>query len=420
MREIPVESPEATSLDNGLRVMAVRRPSAPVVGTILLYGAGSIRDPESLSGLAHLSEHMMFRGSERYPDGAVDELTNRLGGANNAVTTNDYAAYYFVFPRETWSTALDIEADRMSGCLMDRLAFETERSIAVEERQMLDDEPDAVVDEAVEGMAFASHPYGLPVVGVLEDLERATLEDVRGFYETWYTPGNAVLAVAGDVDPAEVLDEAAARFSGSAGRAPTSGGGEPGAEPEQTEPRAARLRCDGGIARMSIGYRCPPVSGDDSPAVDLVSAILGTGRSSRLYRRLVAGDGDVNDVSVDRMLQRHPGLMIVSAELSQEGDLRACESAILKEIAGLARDGPTPDELERAKSLWRLDRSMGRESSLGMAGYLAFWEFVGGWDSGQAYEKRVSAATAGDVARAARVYMDPEARNSVWMAPATK
>jgi zinc protease len=413
------QTPRATTLENGLRVVCALRPRATVVAVLILYGAGSLRDPTGLSGLAHLAEHMMFRGSARFPDGAVDDITNRLGGVNNAVTTNDYAAYYFVFPKESWRVALDIEADRMTSCLLDEAAFATERNIAVEERQMVDDEPEAVLDEALQRIAFERHPYGLPVVGLLADLERAGLGDLRRFYESWYAPCNAVLAVAGDVAPELVL-EAASSSMASIAEAGRRGRcfEPPEPEPTQHAPRSVRIRRDSGIPRVSVGFRCPAVLQADSPALDLVAVILGTGRSSRLYGRLVASGGDVNDVSVDRMLQSHESLLTVTAELSEHGDLEACEHAVVDEIRRLARSGPSLDELSKAKLLWRLERSLGCETSLGLAGHLAFWEFEDGWERGERYERLVLSATRDDVARVAAAYLNPDVRNSAWMLPA--
>ncbi|MBD3347955.1 MAG: hypothetical protein GF400_02015 [Candidatus Eisenbacteria bacterium] len=419
MTVVSRSDPYSTTLDCGLRVVCARRPGAPVVAVVMLYGAGSVRDPSGLSGLAHLTEHMMFRGTTRFADGAIDELTNRLGGANNAMTTNDYTAYYFVFPVESWTVGVEIEIDRMSNCLLDAVAFETERSIAVEERQMLDDEPEAILEEALEKAAYGSHPYGLPIVGLMEDLERATRDDLRRFYETWYAPSNAVLSVAGDVQPDRVLELAG---SACASAAPASSRSMPdvsGKAPGRAAPTNVRLSRDSGIARLLVGFRCPEALHEDSPAMELVAAVLGSGRSSRLYRRLVAGTPDVNDVSVDRMLQLYPGLFTVSADLSVGGDLSACEDAIMGELVELAAAGPSVEEVAKAKRLWLMERSLGLESALGLAGHLAFWKFVGGLPAGDEHARRVLAATPDDVARVTGVYLSPESRNSVWMTPET-
>lgn len=405
--------------------MSVRREAVPVVAVLLLYRAGSVSDPEGLTGLSHLTEHMMFRGSSGFPDGSIDELTNSLGGVNNAMTTSDYVAYYFVLPRENWRVALEIEADRMASCLLENAAFETERRIAIEERRMLDDEPESVLDEALESLAFEEHPYRFPVVGVLEDLERISLGDLRTFYEKHYRPDNAVLVVVGDVGVDDVERAARESFRSPHSGAATAGGGarapslsreiDVPVERPQLAPRNAMVRRESGIPRVTVGFHCPEATHADSLALEVASVLLGSGRSSRLYRRLVAPAGDVNEVSVGRMLQRYPGLFTVTAELSEGGDVGRCERAILDELDVLSRVGPSPEELEKAKRLWRLDHSLGRESSLGLAGFLGFWELLGRWELGEEFDAGTSDVTCEDVARAAGRYLDPQLRNSAWM-----
>ncbi len=408
------EEPRRTRLSNGLTLLCVRRPGTPVVGVLMLYRAGSVRDPDGLKGLAHLTEHMMFRGSSRFPDGAIDELTNSLGGVNNAMTTTDYTAYYFVFPRENWRAALELEADRMSTCVLDEKAFEAERNIAIEERQMLDDEPESVLDEELERLAYGSHPYGFPVVGLSPDLSRTMVSDLRAFYEEHYGPSNAVLAIVGDVEVEEMEDATRDIFGALGGEARDSLPPIP-REPRQETPRQTELTRESGIPRLSIAFHCPEAAHPDSPALEIAAVLLGTGRSSRLYAHLVASGGDVNEVSAGRLLQRYPGLFTVTAELSEGGDIEACERLVLEEISELARRGPTQSELEKAGRLWRLDHLLGTETSLGLAGFVGFWELLGDWELGGDFVREVAAVTREDVSRVVSAYINPDTRNTAWM-----
>ncbi len=408
------ERPSRTILRNRLRVVALPRPDSPVVAVLVMYAAGSVRDPEGLTGLAHLTEHMMFRGSRRFGDGVVDALTNSVGGVNNAMTTNDYAAYYFVLPRESWRVALEIEADRMTGCVMDGAAFETERSVAIEERRMLDDEPEAALDEALELMSYDRHPYRYPVVGLLSDLESVTHDALVSFYRSNYTPDNAVVVVVGDVDPDGVVKTARACFEGLAPADPAEAA-PPDPDPERRSPRHVVLERGSGIPRLALGFRCPGAEHPDSPAVELATAMLGSGRSSRLYTRLVADGGDVNEVSVGRALQRYPGLLTITAELSEGGDMESCEAAILEELRRLAGEAPPQAELEKARLQWRLDHSVSRESSLGMAGFLGYWELLDRWELGRDFDAATQAVEPQDVSRVAGLFLDPELRNSAWL-----
>ena len=195
-----IPTPRKAVLESGLSILTVTRRDIPLVAVLLTYRAGSLFEPAGKTGLAHLTEHMMFRGTPSRPQGEIDRLTGRLGGTNNAMTTADHALYYFILPSEHWWTAVAIEADRMFHCEMTEAAFATERRVAIEERRMLDDDPEALAYETIDALAFGDHPYRYPVVGVAEDLERLTLEDVRSFYAARYAPDTAVLSVVGDVE----------------------------------------------------------------------------------------------------------------------------------------------------------------------------------------------------------------------------
>jgi zinc protease len=407
--------PHRCVLPNGLTVLSVPRPASPAVAILIIYRAGSLHEPPGRTGLAHLTEHMMFRGTPRRPDGAIDDLTNGLGGINNAMTTSDYAAYYFALPEDHWRVALSIEADRMCCCDMAPAVFETERRITIEERKMLDDDPESVLDEALEGLAFRRHPYRFPVIGLLPHLETISVGDLRDFYETRYVPGNAVLAVVGEVDVAEVEDVAGEAFGGIPSR-PASEPDVP-AEPKQTEPRALSLARDVCVPRLSLAFHCPEAANPDSLPLDVLATLLASGRSSRLYRNLVAGDADVTEVSATRLLQRDPGLFTISAELSPGGDPLACENAILEVLADLRREGVPARELDKARNLAALDRWLGQETSLGVAGFLGFWELIGGWELGVEFEERLTRVTAEEVAGALDAHFDPETRSSAWLVP---
>jgi len=270
---------ERTLLENGLTVLTVELNDHPLVATVMLYGAGSVDEPVGKSGLAHLMEHMMFRGTREHPAGAIDLLTGRLGGLNNAVTTHDTTSYYFVMPAAEWRTPLALEADRMTGCELSEAAFEAERRIALEERGMLDDDPEALADEELDRIAFGTHPYARPVVGERKDIEHLSVEDLVTFYATHYSPSNAVLVVCGDVRADEVRSAAEECF---------------GSLPEGTlairEPRGARrtehvrrhrtIEERHAVPQVVMAFPCPPAVDPMTPALDVVASLLASGRSS--------------------------------------------------------------------------------------------------------------------------------------------
>ena len=407
-----------TVLPNGLTVLVCPWSESPTAAVLIIYGAGSVHEPPGCTGLAHLTEHMMFRGTPDRPEGAIDELTNAMGGVNNAMTTGDYAAYYFAVPGEHWREAIAVEADRMHRCEMGADAFETERRIAIEERKMLEDDPEAMLDEALEALAFRRHPYGLPVVGLLPHLESATVDDLRSFYRTRYVPANAVLVVVGDVD-AEVVGESAAELFSDVPRSPVPPSEAP-VEGPQTEPRSLALEREASVPRLSVGFHCPGAVNADSATLSVLAALLASGRTSRLHSRLVTGEGTATDVCVSHILQKDPGLLTISAELAPGERPGACEGVILRVLAELRRDGLSGGELDRARRHAVLDAWLGRETPLGLAGFLGFWEQLGGWELGVEFEERLIGVEADDVTAVLDAHLNPETRSTAWLVDPTR
>ncbi len=418
-------SPRKAVLPNGLVLLTVTREESPIVAVLLMYRAGSLYEPPGKTGLAHLTEHMMFRGTPARPQGGIDQLTGRLGGTNNAMTTCDHALYYFVLPSEHWVAPLSIEADRMFHCDFSREAFETERRVAIEERMMLDDDPETMLYEAVDALAFNAHPYRYPVIGLIDDLTGITLGDLRSFYSERYRPEEAVLAVVGGASHDEVLSEVGELFgaapltlAGEAAARAGAAGGEPRpADPPPTEPRRTVLSGLSPSPEVVVAFRTPEARHEDTPALELLSALLSAGRSSLMYTRLVDDLGVATEVSASKIPQTEPGLLYLSASLHPDVSPEAVENEILDIVSGLVRSGVSEDGLSRAKNLTRVDLMLGRETSLGQAGAIAFWECMGNWRFGDEHERRIELASAADVRRVAGRYLDPSTRSSAWLVP---
>jgi len=415
----------------------VTRRRLPVVAALIMYRAGSLYEPHGKSGLAHLTEHMMFRGTPTRPQGDIDRLIGRVGGANNAVTTSDHATYYFTLPSEHWATPLAIEADRMWNCDLDETTFGTERRVALEERAMLDDDPEALAFEAVDSLAFEGHPYEYPVVGLSSDLEGMTVDDVRDFYDDRYRPAEAVLAVVGDVREDQVAAEVERLFAKGAqvprasavtarlertdgeavARRATAAGvdARPGAR--GSGPRRTTLSGASPVPRVVLGYMTPEAMHEDTAALELLCAVLSSGRSSVLYRELVDGSGVATEVSAYKLPQVEPGLLYVGATLNAGESPERCEDRLTGLIGDIVRDGVSEAAMERARNLTLVDVMIGRETCLGVAGAVAFWESLGGWRLGRDHEERLSRVTSDDVRRVAEAYLDPDGRSSAWLVP---
>jgi len=417
VHEVPLSSirPRKTVLTNGLVLLTVTREDSPIVASLLMYRAGSLYEPAGKTGLAHLTEHMMFRGTQARPQGWIDRLTGQLGGTNNAMTTCDHALYYFVLPSEHWAIPLEIEADRMFHCKFGPEAFETERRIAVEERMMLDDDPETLVYEAVDTLAFDRHPYRYPVVGLMHDIKGLTQDDLQGFYADRYRPDEAVLAVVGGLEHDRVRAEVESLFSAACDAREADAGAVE--DPAITEPRRSVLRGLSPSPEVVLAFRTPAAVHEDTPALELLAALLCSGRSSLMYARLVDDLGMATEVSASRIPQTDAGLLYVSASLHSGVSPERCEDEILKLVSGLVESGVSENGLSRARNLTRVDLMLGRETCLGQAGAVAFWECLGDWRLGEEHETRLEGVTAADIRRVASIYLDPAGRSSAWLVP---
>ncbi len=407
-------SAQEAVLDNGLRVVVVPFDGWPAAATLVTYRAGSLQEPEGCAGIAHLMEHMMFRGTDAFPGGVVDATTARLGGVNNAVTTTDYAAYYFLLPGEGWRSALEIEADRMRCCRLDERTLEVERRVALEERRMATDEPESVLDEALDAAMFCPHPYGRPVMGLSTDIASITSSDLRAFYASRYAPGNASVIVSGGVEPSSVLDVCEGLFGGIPSADPAATGPS---STERPKPTRRGLTSDWSVPRIAVGFATPAATHRDSPALELLVSLLASGRSSRLYDRLVRADGIATEVGCSRLLQREPGAFTISAALHPATPTARAEEAIVDVLSSIASGRITDEECRKAQRLAWTDLAVAHETSLGVAATLGMWEAIAGWRAGLEFERRLELVEPDELAGVTADYLAPESMTVVTMEP---
>ena len=274
---------------NGFELVLVPNRQAPIVTTVLVYRAGGRDEPPGASGAAHFLEHMMFKGSARYGPGEIDRRTQALGGINNAFTSHDSTAYYFAFASDRWGEALAIERDRMTALTLDPAEIASERQVILEELAMYRDDPWDALELAVQEELFAPHPYGVPVLGLEEDLKAMDRERLAAFHRSLYRPANALLVVAGDIG-----DPGAARAAVEAAFGDVDGGSAPRpALAAVHSPRTARRvekrveSEESEVARLLLAFAVPPPEHPDYPGLRLLATALGGGRSSRLHRAFV-------------------------------------------------------------------------------------------------------------------------------------
>jgi len=348
---------EESLLDNGLTVCLARNRQAPLVSAALFYRAGCRDEEPGLGGLAHFLEHMMFKGSPAYGPGEIDRLTQRLGGSNNAFTSHDVTAYYFTFAADRWPVALAIEADRMCALTLDPEEVASERQVILEEIAMYRDDPWDALELATLAALWGDHPYGRPILGTEEALERAGREELASFHARCYRPDRAVLVLAGDLD-ASALERARDAFAaiprGVEERAPLARPIVPAAE-RRVE------RQHGEVARMLLALPAPPPDAPGHAELRVLAATLALGRSSRLQRELVEEGELCLSVAVGVGEGAAASTFTIAAELLPGVDPGEVERRMRAALAELGERPLGDEELDRVRHVVQADWVYGHE-----------------------------------------------------------
>jgi zinc protease len=401
---------EAT-LDNGLRVLLLQDHRSPLVSFQVWYRVGSRNERPGATGLAHLLEHMMFKGTTAYGPRMFATLIEQSGGQDNAFTSQDYTSYFVTIAADKLDLVVALEADRMRNLLLDAKDFESERLVVMEERRTrTEDDPEGFLGEELSAIAFVAHPYRSPIVGWMEDLRGLRVEDAREFYRTYYVPNNALVVAAGDFKAPELLEKIRRAF----GAIPRAADPPPVrvVEPRQNGERRVTVRKEAQLSPVFIGYPVPNFRSPDAPALELLSTILSEGRSSRLHRRLVyerqialnAG-GDYSYFSAD------PNLFWFFATALPGQTPEALERALMEEVERLKTEPVSAAELERAKNQIEAAFVFRQDSVYSRASLLARFELIGGWRLRDQFVPAIRAVTAADLQRVARAHFPDERRN---------
>jgi zinc protease len=338
---------ERRTLDNGLTVVAERRGLGPVVFSGVVYGVGSRDERPGMTGISHLLEHMMFKGTEKYGKGEVAALVERNGGELNAFTSEDVTMYYEVFARDRWELALEIEAERMVNLRLDAAELESERQVVLEERAMYLDIPSVELGEELLAAAFRESPYRWPIIGWESDIRSMSRDDLAAHYERWYTPGNASLVVVGDVDPDGVFAAAERRFGGIAPR--TVPARRIPREPELKGRVHLALERTTALPHLQILFRAPELRTRDSEALAMLANVLSGSRTSRLDLALLETNR-AGDVQVHYHPKHDPSPFTVIVEGHPDVPLDEVEDILWREIEAVAARDVDPDELDRARN----------------------------------------------------------------------
>jgi zinc protease len=393
------------TLANGLNVLFLADHKAPIATVQVFYHVGSKDEHVGIRGVAHMFEHMMFKGSDHVPPEEHARLLKEVGGQVNAFTVEDLTAYHDTVPPSYVGFALELEAERMRHLKLIQSTVSSERQVVEEEKRLrVDNDPIGKAIEKFRALAFVKHPYNWTPIGTIEDLEKVTPADCQRFYDTYYQPNNATLIVVGDVVETEVRKLIDQHF-GPIPRGPTPVRAAV-EEPPQTAPRAETLRIEVQIPVVVGGYHIPRAADPDIPALEVLAAVLSGGESSRMHQRLVRKEHLAIAAGGAAEVLEHPGLFLVYAAYLPDRDA-ARVWAVLSEEVGRVRETPvTADELDKAKNELAAAFVFGLQTVDGVAGALGRAQYVeGDWKRFVEGATRYLAVTAVDVQRVAKKYL---------------
>jgi zinc protease len=394
------------TLANGLTVITAQERSNPTVAIQVWYKVGSKDDPDKRSGFAHLFEHLMFKSSKNMRDEQMDRLTEDVGGWNNASTSDDVTNYYEVVPSNYLETLLWAEADRMGSLNVTDKNFPSERDVVKEEfNTSVLAPPYGRLFYAIDKNSFSVHPYHRPTIGSKEDLDAATLEDVRAFHTTFYRPDNAVLVVVGDFDQQQLdawVDKYFAKVAKPSAAIPRVTAKEPA---RTTERRFNETGPNVPLPAVAITYLAPPVSDPDADALRVAESILGNGESSRIYQSLVYTQQVAAEAFANAELRQDPGIFVLGAILAGGKKPADGEAALLAELKRMQSEPVTKAELDKAinqlvaNALRERETNSGKAFAIGNAAVI-----VGDVKRVNTDIERLQAVTAADVQRVMKKY----------------
>jgi zinc protease len=412
----PPSSAQKQILPNGLTIIVQEDRSAPVVSVQAWCGTGSIEENDHLgAGLSHILEHMLFKGTKARPSSAIAQKIQDVGGYINAYTSFDRTVFWIDVPKEGATVALDILSDAMMNSTLPAAEYAKEQEVIRREFAMGLDDPDRMAGQLLFATAYQRHPYRLPVIGQLDIFNQLTQEDVMRYYKSRYVPNNLTFIVVGDVEPQAVYQQLGDFFANHPAKSLPSVFIP--REPPQLGPRAVHQEFVTELTRLSLAWHIPEITHPDVPALDLLSTVLGDGRSSRLYRRVREEAGLAFGISAFSYTPGDPGLLGIDATV-EPAKREATEELILKILDEIKRNGVTPDELAKAKKislshhLGSLTTMRGQASDLG-----SNWFLTRNLNFTRDYLAAVQKITPEDVRRVAEKYLTSDNLTIVSLNP---
>jgi zinc protease len=391
-------------LPNGLQALVLENHKAPVATLNVFYRVGSRNEIFGETGISHLCEHLMFRGTKKYGPEEFSNIIAENGGEDNAFTSEDYTDYFEIINRDHLDVPLALEADRMANFAPK--GFDSEKAVVMEERRLrTEDSPEEALEEQVQAAAFIAHPYHWPVIGWMHDIQGLTLADALKYHAIYYSPQNAIVVAVGDFDAAKVMKQIEELF-GTIGNGPKP---PPVTEiePPQRGERQVMLLHAANVPAFAEGFHTPNYkNASDAFALEIAGELLGDGKSSHLYKDLVIDKGMVVDVDVDYdMTSFDPNLFWISAQMRPGVKAADVMAEVDRQLDIIGNQPAPPEELQKAKNLEEAEFVFGQDSIFREAQLLGVYQMLGDYHLVDQYLTSIDKVTAADVQRVVKQYL---------------
>jgi zinc protease len=423
---LPLAAAQATVhervLGNGMKVLVKRDDRAPIVTSQVWYKVGSSYEHGGVTGVSHVLEHMMFKGTENLAPGEFSRIIAENGGRENAFTGRDYTAYFQTLAADRLPVAFELEAERMRRLTLPEDEFLKELEVVKEERRLrTDDNPEALTFERFNATAYEASPYRIPIIGWASDLDAMQVGDLRDWYRKWYAPNNATLIVVGDVEPDQVFALAEKHFGPLAPE--TLGQPKPRSEPEQVGEKRLTVKAPAKEPYLLMGWKTPALGHAAEPwepyALEMLVSVLDGGASSRFRRDLVRGSRIAASAGASyNAFNRLPGMLLIDGTPAKGHSVAELEQALLAQVERLKTEPVGDDELARIRSQLIAGKVYEKDSVFYQAMQLGQLETVGlGWSLVDEYVERLSAVTPAQIRTVAEKYLTDDNRTVAVLDP---
>lgn len=408
-------------LDNGLKVLTIERHLSPTIYQQLTYKVGSRNERLGITGISHVVEHMMFKGTPRHGKGETSRIISENSGVFNAFTMNDMTSYYEYMPANKIELALDIESDRMQNCTFNPDEFKSEIEVIKQERRMrTDSKPDGIFAEAMNSIAYKSHPNRDPVIGWPGDLDHVSREDAYTYYKTYYTPNNAFLLLVGDFETDKMLEKIK-KYYGGAPKGPAVSELWTKEEDQKVKMTFTLTHNDITSPSFRMAFHIPVYTDPDAPALRIAQMIFSEkSRDARLYKRLVETEQISNMAAGGFGLTKDPGLYSISVSLYPDSSVEKAEKIVWEEIAKMQNEPVTDRELQKAINRYTFNELTGSIKNAEIGTKINRYEAYFGYDLIESFYKKAITTTKEDIMRVMKKYFQPDKVTIGYMSPKDK